>query len=66
MNLVFRNEGFIIHRNIIVRIKTERQVFLIGQIYENSYFLMFAEDFRGVQGDSNWYHIEANIVWLNE
>lgn len=55
--LRFDNEGLIVHKDLIVGIKTSDKYFLIGNCYRDSYFPMFAEDFGGGQGDSNWYHI---------
>ena len=63
-NLRFDNEGLIVHKDLIVGIKTSDKYFLIGNRYRNSYFPMFAVDFGGGQGDSNWYHIEASIAWI--
>ena len=63
--LRFNNEGLIVHKDLIVGIKTSDKYFLVGNCYIDSCFPMFAEDFGG-QGDSNWYHIEAFIVWIKQ
>ena len=67
--LIFRNEGFIIHRDVIVGIKIERQILLVGQIYENFYYPKYTGDYDG-QVDAYYYtplcSIQADIVWCEE